>query len=307
MRASKSSEHEPAAGDSSAPGPAPGKASRTQGLVVQRKPADPAPATTGGAAPAPGGAAPVPGGAAPADDPYGLHLAGSASAQATPAADPKDEKKDKKDAKAPAVKEEISGELGFQIMKDAFGGLKGDLSMGKVQVLDEAAFKAAYDAIYGATEYSWEAYVKPKWGSLRGFAHDGTNYVNKDAPSLDIGTVVHEMLHNNVAADFPGVVGHQFEEGATEYLTVIAMKKAGKPRASAYADQLACVTGCVTSGLSEANLQSAYLVSGAQRLIADWFTGVMEASFTDFRADMEAEDYAKAKAKIKKKAAGGGK
>lgn len=309
MRTSRSADHETTTDGPAAAPTAPGKATLTGGHVVQRKPADGAAAPTG--APADGARAGQPSATAPAtapaDDPYGMHLAGGARAQAAPDADAATPAADPKDGAAPKVKEEVSGELGFEIMKDAFSGLKADLSQGKVEVLEQAAFQVAYDKIYGAGDYSWEKYVKPKFGNLRGFAYEGTNYVNKDAPGLDVGTVVHEMLHNNVAADFSGVVGHQFEEGATEYLTVIAMKKAGKARASAYAGQLGCVTACVGAGLTEANLQTAYLVSGAQRLIADWFTGAMEASFTDFKTDMEAEDYAKAKAKIKAKAAGGSK
>jgi hypothetical protein len=207
-------------------------------------------------------------------------------------------------SKPPAVKSEVTAEAGFKILKDAFGTLKKDVSQGEVKVLTQAAFQTAYDKVYGASDYSWEKYIKPTFGNIRGFAHEGVNYINKDEPSLDVGTVVHEMLHNNTAGDWLGVVGHQFGEGATEYLTVFAMKKAGEPRASAYEKQLDIVETVVGAGLAEADVQSAYLVSGAQKLVADWFTAAMDSTWTDFRADMDKQDYAKAKLKIKKKSGG---
>jgi hypothetical protein len=207
-----------------------------------------------------------------------------------------------KDKTSPVVKTEVSADVGFKILKDAFGTLKKDLVQGEVKVVDQAGIQAAYDNVYGKSEYAWDTYIKPKFGNLRGWAYQGVNYINKDSLGLDVGTVVHEMLHNNIASDWRGVVGHQFDEGATEYLTVFAMKKAGVPRTSAYDKQLDIINAVVGVGLPDADVKTAYLVAGAQKLIADWFTGAMESTWTDFKADMEKEDYAKAKAKIKKKA-----
>ena len=49
------------------------------------------------------------------------------------------------------------------------------------------------------------------------------NYINTGSAGLH--TVVHEMLHNNTAADWTDFVGSRFNEGTTEVLTQEACAK----------------------------------------------------------------------------------
>jgi hypothetical protein len=90
----------------------------------------------------------------------------------------------------------LTKDKGKQVLQDAFGTYK-TITEGKVELLEQAAFQAAYDKIYGTTQYSWAKWVVPNHGNLNGFAHDGTNYINK--AMANTGTVPHEMLHNNAA------------------------------------------------------------------------------------------------------------
>jgi hypothetical protein len=189
----------------------------------------------------------------------------------------------------------------LKIITDTFAGVKKGLVEGDVQVLPLAEFKAAYDKIYGAGPYSWDKYVKPKFGDLEGFAYNNVNYINKDNAGTNIGTVVHEMLHNNTADDWRAVVGNQFDEGTTEFMSLEACNAASAPYGKSYPDQLSCVEGLIAAGLPVADLRTAYLVGGGQKLLADWFNATMQGSWAEFKVSMQAEDYVAAKAKIKKK------
>lgn len=189
----------------------------------------------------------------------------------------------------------------LKIITDTFGGVKKGLTEGAVEVLSLADFKAAYDKIYGAGPYAWDKYIKPKFGGLEGFAYNNVNYINRDEATTNIGTVVHEMLHNNTAADWRAVVGNQFDEGTTEFLSLEACNAAKAPYGKSYPDQLSCVEGLIAAGLPVADLRTAYLVGGGQKLLADWFNATMEGAWADFKASMQAEDYVAAKTKIKKK------
>ena len=111
---------------------------------------------------------------------------------------------------------------GEAVLKNAFGSIK-KIVPGKIEVLDPAAFKEAYDKIYGSGKWSWDKYVVPTYGSLNGFAYDGVNYINTGSAGLH--TVVHEMLHNNTAPDWTDFVGSRFNEGTTEVLTQEACAK----------------------------------------------------------------------------------
>jgi hypothetical protein len=80
----------------------------------------------------------------------------------------------------------------------------------------------------------------------------------------------HEMLHMNTAADFRGKVGEAINEGATEYLAIQALNKAGvktsgKGIAVAYPDQEKMIEKLV-SIIGEPALVNAYF-NGAQSLI----------------------------------------
>src|SRR5947207_2085638 len=91
-----------------------------------------------------------------------------------------------------------------QILTSSFGSIKA-IAQGNIQILDQAAFQQAYDAIYGNGPYAWATYVVPNFGNLNGFANNGTNYINRAIAGLH--TVVHEMLHNNTTGDWHNIVG----------------------------------------------------------------------------------------------------
>ena len=125
--------------------------------------------------------------------------------------------------KAKATPEDpLAKSKALKIITDTFAGVKKGLVEGDVQVLPLAEFKAAYDKIYGAGPYSWDKYVKPKFGDLEGFAYNNVNYINKDNAGTNIGTVVHEMLHNNTADDWRASLD---AAGAKRALDLIQRKK----------------------------------------------------------------------------------
>lgn len=187
---------------------------------------------------------------------------------------------------------------GEKVLTTAFGGVK-KIVPGKIELLAQAAFQAAYDKIYGAGPYSWDKYVKPKFGNLEGFADKGVNYINTNAAHLD--TIVHEMLHNNAAADWRGVVGDDFNEGATEFLTFAACKKSGVAFVVAYPGEMPVVQAAIDAGLPLDDLSTAYLVGGAKAKVADWVDKNCKESFAKVKGYMAAKNWAAAKAALAKK------
>lgn len=195
-------------------------------------------------------------------------------------------------------KEFLDQEAARKILEDAYGSYK-TIDKGKVEILAQADFQKAYDKIYGAGPYSWDKYVKPGPGNLEGFAHDGTNYINKDCISLD--TVPHEMLHNNTAVEYRDFVGNEFDEGTTEYLTIAAMNKAGKKPSHSYPQQEGCVQALIAAGFSADDLKKAYFKGGTKALLGDWVDAHCKAKWADIKAELQAKDFAKAKAHLQKK------
>lgn len=185
-----------------------------------------------------------------------------------------------------------------QALTEAFGAIR-TIDAGKVDVLTQAEFQVAYDAIYGTSIYSWDAYIKPGPGNLEGFAHNNINYINEDCISYD--TVPHEMLHSNTAADWRAVVGNEFDEGTTEHLTIAAMDKLGKTPTHSYPEQHACVQAVVAAGVSEESLKTAYLKGGGQTLVADVITANCQHPWSDFKDAMQAKDFTRAKTLLVRK------
>ncbi len=192
----------------------------------------------------------------------------------------------------------LSKEKAKQVLQDAFGSYV-TISEGKVEVLEQAAFQVAYDKIYGETKWSWEKWVKPTHGNLNGFAHKGVNYINKNMANT--GTVPHEMLHNNAAADWRPFVGSQFDEGATDVLKQHALKKAGLTSPNSYPDQIGCVEAFLNSGVSKEQLFKAYLKGGAKTIVGEHVDKTCKGTWADVKTAMEAKDWAKAKVKLAKK------
>lgn len=189
---------------------------------------------------------------------------------------------------------------GQEILTKAFGDIK-KVVPGSIEVLDQAAFEKAYDKIYGAGDYSWAKYVKPKYGSLNGFAYQGTNYINKASAGLH--TIVHEMLHNNAAADWVGVVGSRWNEGTTEVLTKKACKLFNEPAPTCYPGESPVVEVALRHGLPEKDLEDAYFTGGAQEKVADWVDKHCVLSWAEVKAKLEANEWAAAKAGLAKKPA----
>jgi hypothetical protein len=187
---------------------------------------------------------------------------------------------------------------GQKILGDAFGKTKKFVP-GKIEIYNEAGFKAAYDAIYGRTQWSWDAYVVPTYGSLNGFADKGTNYINSDSAGLH--TVVHEMLHNNVAPDWRGVVGDRWDEGATEILTQVACAKANEPAPVTYPGESPVVQEALDQGLPLADLEEAYLSAGAQAKVAAWADKNCKENWAGVKGYMQAKNWAAARAALAKK------
>jgi hypothetical protein len=198
----------------------------------------------------------------------------------------------------PASKLGMDLASGEKVLTDAFGGVK-TIVPGKIELLAQAAFQTAYDKIYGAGPYSWDKYVKPKFGNLEGFADKGVNYSNTNAAHLD--TIVHEMLHNNAAADWRGVVGDDFNEGATEILTIAACKKSKVAYLVSYPGENPVVQAALDAGLPFADLEKAYLAGGAQAKVADWVDKNCKESFAKVKGYMAARNWAAAKAALAKK------
>jgi len=186
-------------------------------------------------------------------------------------------------------------------LQAAYGGegkYKETIDKGQVKLLAQADFEKEWDACNSAAN-SWALYVVPKFGNLEGFASNNINYINLACVSID--TVAHEMLHNNTHSSFRGDMGDQFNEGATEYLTIKAMKAAGYKPTHSYPNQEACVSKLVAQGFSEDTLCKAYFSGDGKNLIGGWITKNCKGTFDEFRAKMEASDWTAAKTKLGKK------
>ncbi|MFK7928145.1 MAG: hypothetical protein AB8H79_08135 [Myxococcota bacterium] len=192
----------------------------------------------------------------------------------------------------------LSGKRGVEVLNDAFKGYK-KIDMGNVQILEQAAFQVAYEKVYGKSKFAWAKWVVPTHGNLNGFAHKGVNYINKS--TANTGTVPHEILHSNAAADWRPFVDNPFDEGATDVLKQYALKKAGLSSPNSYPNQIACVEAFLSSGVSRDDLFKAYLVGGASTIVGKHVDDNCKGSWTDVKTAMRDGDWAKAKVKLGKK------
>ena len=185
-----------------------------------------------------------------------------------------------------------------EILKKAYGKY-ATIKEGKVEVLSQADFQKAYDKIYGGTKYSWDKYVKPKFGNLEGFADrdNGINYINRDKSSVD--TVPHEMLHNNTDPKFSNFAEGNINEGVTEYLTIKAVTAEGITPTHSYPNQEGVVRELV-SVVGEETLLNAYF-KGETDALKTAMESKSKGSWADFKAAMDASDWTKAKSLLAKK------
>ena len=192
----------------------------------------------------------------------------------------------------------IEGARAQAILQEAFGEYK-TISQGDVQVLSQEEFQAAWQRVYGGTSYDWDTWVAPTHGNLNGFAHEGVNYVN--ATTANTGTVPHEMLHNNTAADFIPFVGSEFNEGSTDVLKQHALKKAGVKSPNSYPNQIKCVEKFLASGVSKEQLFTAYLKGGAAQIVGKHVDNTCKGNWAAVKNAMQKKDWASARANLAKK------
>lgn len=193
----------------------------------------------------------------------------------------------------------LSAAAARRVLDDAYGAYKG-IDAGQVRVLAQAEFQAAYDEIYGDTEYSWDAWVVPTHGNLNGFAYDGVNYIN--AGTANITTVPHEILHNNAADDWRPFVGSSFDEGATEYLEQHALRRAGiRTKLTHYPKQRGVVEAFLASGQAESQLFEAYFRGGARGVVGQWVDSHCQGSWNQVQTAMEQSKWATARACLQPK------
>lgn len=205
----------------------------------------------------------------------------------------RDKDKDKKAPKKPA---HIEKDKAVEVLEAAFGTYK-TISGGNVIVCPQADFEAHYERIYGETEYSWDKYIKPKFGNLEGFAHEDVNYINSDKQSVD--TVPHEMLHNNDDPAWADFAGNETNEGATEYLTIKAVKAAKYKPTHSYPNQEAVVRKLV-GVIGEEVLLNAYF-KGETEAFEKAVTAKCKGSWAAVRKAMQAGKWARATALVKPK------
>lgn len=205
---------------------------------------------------------------------------------------------DKKEEKIDPTK--IDPILAQKILTDSFGSLK-TIDAGQVIVLDEAAFIAAWDAIYAPSK-AWDPYVKTRYGGLEGFRYGDKQYINKDSHSVSLATVVHEMLHKNAAGDFLRQMGSAINEGVTELLSLEACTKAAFTTGNnSYPGETSVVTALMGAGLDWDTIKTAYFQGGAQAKIAYWIGANCSGTWTEIYQLLEAGDFAAAKTKLRQR------
>lgn len=183
------------------------------------------------------------------------------------------------------------------VLEKTYGKYK-TIGGGKVEVLPQAEFQAQYDKIYGSGKFAWDKYVVPKFGNLEGFAHQGTNYINKDKMAVD--TTPHEMLHSNTDPAFTKMTSGNINEGATEYLTIKSVTEAGFTPTHSYPNQEAVIQKLVAI-VGEETLCKAYF-NGEVAALKSAMESNCKGTWDEFKAAMDAEDWTLAKAKLEKKA-----
>jgi hypothetical protein len=186
-----------------------------------------------------------------------------------------------------------------EVLQNAYKDYVTKIEGGKVEVLAQADFQAAYDKIYGKTKYAWDKYVvKPHGpGNLEGFAHEGTNYINKDIGSVDV--VPHEMLHNNTHDKWTPFAGSELDEGTTEYLTIKAVSAAKYTPSHSYPDQEGVVQELVKM-TSDDLLMKAYFKGETDGLKTEMETKC-KGTWSSFKDAMQKKDWVKAKGFLKAK------
>ena len=187
---------------------------------------------------------------------------------------------------------DLETDVALKVLEDSFGSYK-KMAKGSVSILAQAEFQAAYDKIYGETQYSWEKYVKVKFGNLGGFAYKGVNYINTNIASST--TVPHEMLHNNAHSTWSGFVGSNIDEGVTEYLTFEALTAAKYTGMTSKYPQQYGVIKALVAVMGDGPLKDAYF-KGTNEDLRKAFNQKCIGAWVDFKKKMDESNWVQAKA-----------
>jgi peptidoglycan hydrolase-like protein with peptidoglycan-binding domain len=196
-------------------------------------------------------------------------------------------------AKAKGLPPKFIGSLRAKaILDDQFGDI-AKIKLPKVQLLDDAGMKTAYEGIYGAGSY-------PAAG-LRGFMQGGTIYLNQK--SVWLGTAVHESLHHQEHPDWDGFAyPNGIGEGATTILTELAVTAHGYPVTThSYPDQVSLVNKMNTHSSLD-KMKKAYFKGGADVTTykSDVTAGLKAGkTWANFKAMLDAKNMAGAEALLK--------
>jgi hypothetical protein len=231
----------------------------------------------------------APSGPAPSDDSTNA----SAPESALPAAD----KTDGTSGTSKAMSKVKANEL----LTASYSSVK-TISSGTVVVTkDQAELWAKYDEVCIAAKLTnpdtgklWVAGdSKKRTPGLEGFAWGGTSYISGTATLIT--ATAHEMLHNNTAAGFRNAVGEGFNEGATEYLAIKALKAGSIPMATtAYPSEVDMTTKLI-GVVGESTLVAAYF-GGAASLIKAYEDKKGVGTWATLKAKSDAKDWSGAKA-----------
>jgi len=198
-------------------------------------------------------------------------------------------------AKAKGLPPKFIGSLRAKSILDAEFGDIAKIKLPKVELLDDAGMKTAYEGIYGAGSY-------PAAG-VRGFMQGGTIYLNKSAVWL--GTAVHESLHHQEHPDWDGFAyagKTSIGEGATTILTEHALTNHDYPITThSYPDEVKLVKK-MNIHSSQDKMKMAYFKGGADvTKYKDEVTAGLVAGKTwaDFKALIDASNLAGAEALLK--------
>lgn len=198
-------------------------------------------------------------------------------------------------AKAKGLPPKFIGSLRARsILDDQFGDV-AKIKLPKVELLDDAGIKKAYEGIYGAGSY-------PAAG-VRGFMAGGTIYLNQS--SVWLGTAVHESLHHQEHPDWDGFAyagKTSIGEGATTILTEHALTAHDYPITThSYPDEVKLVKKMNTHS-SQDKMKLAYFKGGADVTTykADVTAGLIAGkTWADFKALIDASNLAGAEALLK--------
>src|SRR5205814_9142214 len=94
----------------------------------------------------------------------------------------------------------------------------------------------------------------------------------------------------------------RFNEGTTEVLTQEARALFNEPAPVCYPGESPVVAEAIKSGLPKADLAEAYLKGGAKKKDADWVDANCALPWAQVKTEMEAQNWAAAKAGLSPKA-----